>query len=302
MALEEFIALHCSSLVALPDMHTLTNLRTLNLVFCGSLQVPSLCGLVALQTLEIEHKILQRCFYRRNLKKLVTLSVRNWSGPPAFTDVWSLEHLRIWRSEEGIEMMPNLLNLARLQSVHIDRCSLKDVSCLGNLISLRNISISCCYRLETLPDVHKLTRLETLEVKGCPSVKVWAGVSRSKSLDTLCVDQPRSGTVMALRTLTLHGSTGLRELPDLGLFPELKELRIRFCRRLEGLISTMPMTALKRLQIHGCPKLQEVPDLNHCKLLSYCEIWWCEKLSLTRDEITKLEAMIPGLKIHLCPY
>ena len=78
-------------------------------------------------------------------------------------------------------------------------------------------------------------------------------------------------------------------------------MEIRDCRRLEGLISTMPMTALERLEIFDCPELQEVPDLSDCKLLSYCEIWWCEKISVTRDETTKLEAMIPGLKICFEP-
>ena len=63
------------------------------------------------------------------------------------------------------------------------------------------------------------------------------------------------------------------------------------------MISTMPMTAWERLQIASCFELQEVPDLSDCKLLSYCEIWYCEKISLTGDEITKLEAMIPGLQI-----
>ena len=302
VALEEFIASFCNNLVALPDMHKLTNLRTLELEYCSSLQeVPGLCELIALQTLHIEHGALQSGSNLHKLNKLVTLDVGFYCGSPFFNDVVSLEHLRLCGSEKGIEMMPNPLNLASLQSVYISSCSFKDVSCLGNLISLRSISISHCDRLETLPDVHKLTRLETLVVGSCPNVKVWAGVSRSKSLDTLSVDQPRSGTVMALRTLTLDKNTGLRELLDLSLFPELKELRISWCRRLEGLISTMPMTALEQLQIDDCPKLQEVPDLSHCKLLSYCKIRRCEKISLTRDEITKLEAMIPGLQIDFDP-
>jgi Leucine-rich repeat (LRR) protein len=302
VALEEFIASSCDNLVALPDMHKLTNLQTLDLGYSHSLkEVPGLCELIALQMLDIEHEALQGGSNLHKLNKLVTLGVRNWSGPPAFSDVVSLEHLRIQNSGEGIEMMPNLLHLARLQSVRMRYCNFKDVSCLGDLISLQSISINVCDSLETLFDVHKLTRLETLEVEMCPDVKVWPGVSRSKSLDTLWVDQPRSGTTMALRALTLS-DTDLTELPDLSLFPGLKKLEIRLCSSLERLISTMPMTALERLEIYNCPELQEVPDLSHCKLLSYCEIWWCEKISLTRDEITKLEAMVPGLKIHFRPY
>ena len=282
VTLEEFIASTCLSLVELPDMHKLTNLQTLDLKYSYALQeVPGLCELIALQTLRIDHEALQGGFNLRKLNKLVTLGVGSWSGPPAFSDVVNLEHLCIWWSGEDIEMMPNLLNLARLQSVDIDMCSFKNVSCLGNLISLRSISISGCHSLETLPDVHKLTRLETLKVELCPSIKVWAGVSRSKSLDTLWVDHPRRGTVMALRTLILD-RTGLTELLDLSLFPELKDLRIKWCQRLERLITTMPMTALESLEIVNCPELQEVPDFSHCKLLRYCQISGCEKISLMR--------------------
>ena len=292
VALEEFEASYCFSLVALPDMHKLTNLQTLSLNSCYSLKgVPGLCDLIALQTLKIEHEVLQGGFNLHKLNKLVTLHVGYWSGPPAFSDVLSLEHLHISWSGEGIETMPNLLNLARLQSVHITRCSFKDVSWLGNLISLRSISISWCGSLETLPDMHKLTRLEKLDVKYCKNIVVWAGVSISKSSDTLWVDQPKTGTAMALHTLTLM-DVGCRELPDLSLFPELKKLEIRDCGSLERLISTMPMTELEWLEIDGCPELQEVPDLSQCTLLRHCGIWCCGKTSLTTDEITKLE--VPG--------
>ena len=292
MALEEFIASGCHSLVALPDMHKLTNLQTLDLDSCSSLKgVPGLCELIALRTLKIEHEALQGGFNLHKLNKLVTLHVRNWSGPPTFSDVVSLEHLRIWGWGNGIETMPDLLNLARLQSVDILQCGFKNVSCLGNLISLRSISIFDCYTLETLPDLHKLTRLEKLYVQSCPNI-----VIISKSSDTLCVDRPRTGTAMALQTLKLV-RVGCRELPDLSLFPELKILEINCCRSLERLISTMPMTALEKLQILDCPELQEVPALSQCRLLRHCMIWRCGKISLTRDEIKKLEAMCPGLKV-----
>jgi Leucine-rich repeat (LRR) protein len=300
VALEEFEASSCISLVALPDMHKLTNLQTLSLKLCDSLEgVPGLCDLIALQTLKIDYEALQGGFNLHKLSKLVTLHVTDWSGLPTFTDAVSLEHLHIWFSKK-IEMMPNLLNLARLQSVHISWCSFKDVSCLGNLISLRSISISWCSNLETLPDMLKLTRLKELNVEVCSNIVGWAGVSISKSSDTLWVDQPTTGTGMGLRILSLR-DVGCREIPDLSLFPELKKLEIARCRRLERLISTMPMTALEWLELDSCPELQEVPDLSQCRLLTRCGIWGCEKISLTTDKITKLEAMCPGLKVVFCP-
>ena len=157
-----------------------------------------------------------------------------------------------------LEESPNLLNLARLQSVRIDGCGFKDLSCLGNLISLRSLLIHRCYSLETLPDMHKLTRLEEWDVENCPKMVGWAGVSISKSSDTLWVDQPTTGTGMALQTLRLVW-VGCIELLDLSLFPELKKLEIRICWSLERLMSTMPMTALEELDIlYDCRELQEV--------------------------------------------
>jgi Leucine-rich repeat (LRR) protein len=301
VALEEFIASYCRSLIALPDVHKLTNLQTLDLDYCSSLKgVPRLCDLKALQMLKIEHEALQGGFNFHKLNKLVTLHVHHWSGPPTFSNVVNLEHLHIREWRNGIETMPNLLNLARLQSVHIVYCDFKDVSCLGNLISLRSLSIVNCDKLETLPDMHKLTRLEELEVAYCLNIVGWAGTSISKSSDTLWVDQPTTGIAMALQTLALR-KVGGRELPDLSLFPELRKLKIEECWSLERLISTIPMTALEWLEIIGCNELQEVPDLSQCRLLRHCEIHCCEKISLTSDEITKLEAMCPGLKVVFRP-
>ena len=153
----------------------------------------------------------------------------------------------------------------------------KDLSCLGNLISLRSLSIYKCYSLETLHDMHKLTRLEELEVKCCRNIVGWAGVSISKSSETLWVDQPTTGTGMALQTLRIWG-VGSRELPYLSSFPELKRLNIRNCRRLERLINTMPMTALEWLEIHSCDELQEVPDLSQGTHWRHLNLHYCRSL------------------------
>ena len=170
-----------------------------------------------------------------------------------------------------------IVYVTRLQSVHIGGCGFQDLSCLGNLISLRSLSISGCDSLETLPDMHKLTRLEELVVENCPKMVGWAGVSISKSSDTFWVDQPTTGTGMALETLRLVW-VGCIELLDLSLFPELKRLNIRNCTRLERLMSTMPMTALERLKIYSCDELQEVPNLSQCTHLRHLKLKCCRSL------------------------
>ena len=62
---------------------------------------------------------------------------------------------------------------------------------------------------------------------------------------------------------------------------------------------TSPMIALERLEIFFCHGLQEMPDLSQCRLLRCCWFCFCESMSLTTDEIMKLEAMCLGLKLDL---
>ena len=160
-----------------------------------------------------------------NLRHLDLRGCYSLRSCPGVGDLLALEELSFDNCPK-LEELPNLLNLARLQSVHLGGCGFKDVSCLGSLISLRSLSISWCDSLETLPDMHKLTRLEELEVRECSKIVDWAGLNISKSSDTLWVDQPTTGTAMALQTLTLW-NVGCRELPDLSLFPELKWFNIK---------------------------------------------------------------------------
>ena len=295
----------------------LTKLDTLKLVFNGEKdKLDTFWGrrkcVSNFDKLDMLRDISLRCFNGKtisgfsskhcNLRYLNLYRCYSLHSCPGVGDLLALEELS-FRSCPKLKELPNLLNLARLQSVCIGDCIFKDVSCLGNLISLRSLLIYECRSLETLPDLHKLTRLEELKVIFCPNSVGWAGVSISQSSDTLWVDQPTTGTEMgrmALQSLTLW-DVGCRELPDLSLFPELENLEISWCRRLERLISTMPMTALERLKIDSCFELQEVPDLSQCRLLKHCWIWFCMKLSLTTDEITKLEAMCPGLEVHFGP-
>ena len=287
----------------LPDLSLFPELKRLNIRNCRRLErLMSTMPMTALEWLEIyfcdelqEVPDLSQCTHLRHLNLNYCRSLQSC---PGVGDLLALEELSFDDCPK-LEELLNLLNLARLQSVGIGGCGFKDLSCLGNLISLRSLSISWCNSLETLPDMHKLTRLEELEVVNCPNSVGLAGVSISQSSDTLWLNQPTIGIGMALQTLTLWG-VGCRELPDLSLFPALKALTIHHCRRLERLISTMPMTALEWLEIHSCNELQEVPDLSQCRLLRHCSIWECEKMSLTTDEITKLKAMC-GLNVDFRP-
>ena len=283
------------------DLSLFPELKKLEISRCWRLErLMSTMPMTALEWLKIyscdklqEVPDLSQCTHLRHLKLKCCQSLQSC---PGVGDLLALEELSFDDCPK-LEESPNLLNLARLQSVRIDGCGFKDLSCLGNLISLRSLSISWCDSLETLLDLHKLTRLEELIVSGCVG---WAWVSIPKSSDTFWVDQPTTGTGMALQTLRLW-EEGCRELPDLSLFPALKRLTIANCLRLERLMSTMPMTALERLEIWSCPELQVVPDLSQCRLLRHCNILDCEKISLTTDEITKLEAMCPGLKVDFAP-
>lgn len=64
-------------------------------------------------------------------------------------------------------MLAGLSSLTILQRLYLFECNFKDVLYLSNLALLENLQICHCKRLEILPNLLKLTRLKTLDVRSC---------------------------------------------------------------------------------------------------------------------------------------
>ncbi|KAF8697195.1 hypothetical protein HU200_036196 [Digitaria exilis] len=116
-----------------------------------------------------------------------------------------------------------LRRLTSLQSLTVSRCrrivSLLEI--LGDLTSLRELQISGCYDIKTLPErITELTCLRTLKVINCRRI-----VSLPKRL----------GDLTSLDKLEVFGCRGIRSLPD----------------------TIQKLTCLESLTICECPKLVE---------------------------------------------
>ena len=147
--------------------------------------------------------------------------------------------------------------------------------------------------MDRLPDIHKLSRLEKLEIEFCRSLREW---KIGSGLRLFGVDLHTAGTFPHLKILNLY-EVGLSEVPDLSSFPQLSELSLRWYEKLTSLTSSAPLTALKRLDLYRCPSLRALPDVSHLVSLSTLRLHDCGELKLTAHEMEKLETMCPGLKL-----
>ncbi|KAI8570621.1 hypothetical protein RHMOL_Rhmol01G0049900 [Rhododendron molle] len=118
--------------------------------------------------------------------------------------------------------------------------------------SLQSISISCCMRLKTLPDLTLLNNLEKLYLYSCPLTCLSSG----------------SGLPPALKELTVTECAELKSLiAEEGIkiyCPSLESVEISDCVRLKTLPVVMQnnngLKNLSRLKINGCHNLESLPE------------------------------------------
>ncbi|KAG0607254.1 hypothetical protein M758_8G013600 [Ceratodon purpureus] len=210
VALEELNLSYCKKLNELPNLQSLTRLRKLNIRNCGLTRaLPGFGALIALEVLQAAgcFKLAQLL----DLRKLIHLQVLNTSS--GLVD------------SRGVELLTGLSNLTGLLKFNFYFCDFKDVSCLSHFSTLRELIITNCDKLERLPDIHKLTRLEMLEIYGCESLRIWEGLRGSRLLETVISDHGNGAGVYPLLIETLEcNGVPVTELPDARSFPHLKHL------------------------------------------------------------------------------
>jgi Leucine-rich repeat (LRR) protein len=281
VSLQELRANDCLNLAELPEMWKLVNLQRLSVdsLSGSSLKaMPGLSDLVSLEELSAEPEVLEGCHDLRKLTKLESVWVSGWSaeGLPCLADLVNLKSLVIrnasWRMRDAnLKELTGLLDLTRIQS----------------------LSLNSCERLERLPDLHKLSSLEKLEITACVRLREW---KIGSGLRLFGVDLHIAGTFLHLKTLDLM-DVALTQLPDLSSFPQLIELTLSMCKELTSLTSSAPLTALKSLRLYHCSSLRVLPDVSHLVSLSAFELEDCGELKLTAHEMEKLETMCSALEL-----
>lgn len=296
VSLKVFETYGCFKLTALPDMRKLVNLQVLDVRGCPLIKaLPGLSELVALEELEADSGALESCHDLRKLTKLARVGIRGWSaqGLPCLSGLESVKSLQI-DDGKGADEWSSLVKLPGLQELRIRSCSFKDVPCLSNFTALKSLDISFCNKLERLPDMHELSKLETVSVSYCGSLREW----KSKSgLRLFGADVHVAGTLVQLKTLTLV-EVALTKLPDLSCFPQLRTLVVDKCQELMRLTCmSPPLHAREHLELSECGSLRALPDASHLVSLKSFKLRCCGGVQLTAHETQQLAAICSELAI-----
>ncbi|KAH0992565.1 hypothetical protein GBA52_004048 [Prunus armeniaca] len=216
------------------------------------------------------------------------------------------------------EKVPTLGHLPHLTVVWIK--GMGNLKCIGEEIygngvfpALKELHIHDCKELielmEAPEQVMVFPRLEKLEMLRCPKLrKAPSRLPCPKELEiqsnmdmehmeirceklkircakSTCIAHYIFGYCASLRKLAVFFCPSLQSIPDLHSFTSLRELSIKYCERLERLVSSGPVSVVELLTIKGCSGLQSIPDLNLFPFLRELTIESCERLeSLVSSE------------------
>ncbi|KAK3435858.1 hypothetical protein EUGRSUZ_C00289 [Eucalyptus grandis] len=202
----------CKSLVGLPDsISHLVNLSTLDLRWCNEFKnLPESIGsLVKLQRLLLGNMLL-----------------------PFEDDSWYY-----WdpSADYQFNRIPDSIGkLVSLTELHLTCAKISELpNFIGDLKSLKILKIVGCKDLSNLPStLSKLVKLEELDATVCKSLKGGVPINGLSSLKILRLGKLGHAALTELTYLNLNRCESIRNLPDLSLFDNLRELHIRGCSNL----------------------------------------------------------------------
>ncbi|CAI0421206.1 unnamed protein product [Linum tenue] len=136
--------------------------------------------------------------------------------------------------------------------------------------SLNSLALSCCFELETLPNLVNLSNLTQLRLE-LVLVDEIRGLGELGMLETLQVSSAQNlksldglQNLVLLQQLTVEHCGALEKLPCIANLTKLNTLVIRSCRilfEIQGPDASMGGSSLTRLEISRCPKLANVEGL-----------------------------------------
>ncbi|CAI0421211.1 unnamed protein product [Linum tenue] len=258
--------------------------------------------------------------------------------PAGIGDLRSLEILRVTPADAPISVpafptslkqltistprFPNLLELKDLEELCLERCApeipgdiwlhltklkILTVSFFRGIMrdssshlpsSLNSLALSCCFELETLPNLVNLSNLTQLRLE-LVLVDEIRGLGELGMLETLQVSSAQNlksldglQNLVLLQQLTVEHCGALEKLPCIANLTKLNTLVIRSCRilfEIQGPEVTRleRLESLVRLKLIDCGLVVRLPDLSELKNLKVLIIRGCTQLM----EITGLESL-----------
>ncbi|CAI0421215.1 unnamed protein product [Linum tenue] len=255
----------CSGLVKAPDLSSCRGLEVINVEGCyymgGELHIGNFKNLKRLSLLGSKISALKGDIGM--LQDLTEIDAPNLKEFPAgIGDLRSLEILRVTPADAPISVPAFPTSLKQL-TISTPR--------FPNLpSSLNSLALSCCFELETLPNLVNLSNLTQLRLE-LVLVDEIRGLGELGMLETLQVSSAQNlksldglQNLVLLQQLTVEHCGALEKLPCIANLTKLNTLVIRSCRilfEIQGPDASMGGSSLTRLEISRCPKLANVEGL-----------------------------------------
>ncbi|KAK8548263.1 hypothetical protein V6N12_061180 [Hibiscus sabdariffa] len=344
-SLKELTIESCPGLASIPNLDGFSSLRSLNVLQCTELEIVPVTGRwSSLEELCISgskklNKIGQGLSTTTCLKKLILDVCPNLSSIPDLEALSSLRTLGIYGCNK-LEFVPIGGRCFSLEKLQISRC--EKLSKIGDgpftSTCLKELKLSGCPNLISIPDLEGLSCLLVLHIYGCDKLEIVPITGRCSSLEELHIFQCEKlsnigdglSTCNSLMELKLHVCPNLSSIPDLEGFSSLRNLDIYGCHKLEivpisGKCSSLEKlkisfcvklnkigdglstsTCLKEVKLFDCPNLSSIPDLEVFSSLQNLVVSNCGKLELTNRRRSIPESVwelrsLSHLTIRRCP-
>ncbi|CAN1291587.1 Disease resistance protein L6 [Linum perenne] len=270
------------------DIGMLQNLQEINVVDSKLRKLPT--GIGRLSSLEFLYLLSDQCGMQEvavlptSLKWLYLSSV----CPPNLVDLKNLEVLQFYRCE-ALEIPADIWKLSKLQYLKLWLCSyLSNLDGLQHLVLLKTLSLSCS-KLEKLPSLSNMTKLDTLEVTHCWLLSEIHGLGELRE-SLLCLkirDCPRLAYTKGLGFMKLASDMGvllpslsnLEQYLDLSGLHSVKVIYITSSNRLTELGGLERLEMLESLSVSHCSAIRKLSDLSALKNMKKLDIHECMELT-----------------------
>ncbi|CAN1245413.1 Disease resistance protein L6 [Linum grandiflorum] len=219
------------------------------------------------------------------------------------TSVWKAQEIVLPTDVKRLTISSPKGELRMLEVLVILSSALYNLCGLENLVNLKELTLQNCRRLESLPSLSTLVKLHSIEITKCRVLSKIQGLGGlRRSLLNLTVNEcdmlieiEGAEYLEALESLTWESNPFLKQLPDLSLLRELKELRIIGWVEFTEVKGLERLTSLKSLVMLSCLSLRRFPDLSGLKDLERLIVGSCNQLV----DVTGIRGLDSLLKLEL---
>ncbi|KAF8010816.1 hypothetical protein BT93_J1463 [Corymbia citriodora subsp. variegata] len=270
----------CKSLISVPDLSLVPNLKSLNLDGCRSLV-----------------EVHQSAGYHDKLKFLSLQFCSNLSIFPHTLKTKSLQALDLFGCSKLEKFSDIVEKMEHLEELDLGWTAIKELpASIENLLSVKIINLTKCKRLTTLPSsVYKLQNLEYLDLNDCSNFVMFpknsedsTDLNGNSGFQNLCRLKLRGCNLSEVEFLKSPSSfpklrhldlsrNKFTHLPTcINKYDELEHLIVEHCKQLQKIPQLPPNLHMLRAQ--RCRSLQEFPDLSGLSNPSRIELYSCYEL------------------------